>query len=119
MAKDLRRPDAWKGPDPAARRVSQWHAVSILSSESSCPAARALRAARFLSSEAPRLPLAQCSCPGVCPCAYKHHADRRGQTRRQEELTGLRRSNRISQERRTQRGRRSTDQSDLSDLSDL
>jgi hypothetical protein len=113
MAKDLRRPDAWKAADTAARRVSPWHAVSILSSESSCPAARALRAARFLSSEAPRLPLAQCGCPGACPCAYKHHADRRGHTRRQEELTGLRRSSRIVEERRTQRGRRSTDLSDL------
>jgi hypothetical protein len=109
MAKDSRRPEGFKSAPPGARRSTPWHAVSILSSEASCAAARALRAVRFLSSEAPRLPLDECTNAGSCPCAYKHHADRRSQTRRQDELTGLRRTNRIVQERRNQRGRRSTD----------
>jgi hypothetical protein len=109
MAKDSDRIVAPKGAAPGARRVTQWHAVSIISSESSCAAARALRAVRFLSSEAPRLPLEECTNAGSCRCAYKHHPDRRSQTRRQDELTGLRRTNRTVQERRTQRGRRSTD----------
>jgi hypothetical protein len=64
---------------------------------------------RFLSGEAPLLPLPQCGAGSSCPCAYKHHDDRRGQPRRAEEVTGLRRPNPGPQERRQQRGRRSTD----------
>jgi len=39
---------------------------------------------RFLSDEAPRLPLTQCSAGASCSCAYKHHAARRGPPRRAE-----------------------------------
>jgi hypothetical protein len=75
-----------------------------------CAAARALIAKRFLSAEAPRLPLADCAEAGSCPCAYKHHADRRAQPRRAVELGGLRRGRVVlEQERRTLRGRRETD----------
>jgi hypothetical protein len=88
---------------------SSWHAVSIITTNSSCYTARALRAIRFLSHEAPRLPLPQCSAGGSCPCAYKHYDDRRRQPRRAEELTGLRRPNPLKTERRQQRGRRSSD----------
>jgi hypothetical protein len=88
---------------------SPWHAVSIVTTNSSCHTARALRAIRFLSHEAPRLPLAQCNAGSSCPCAYKHYDDRRRQPRRAEELTGLRRPNPLKTERRQQRGRRSSD----------
>jgi len=101
MAKDTRRPEVPNG---------RWRAVSILATESSCDAAKALRAFRFLSAEAPRLPLLECTCYDSCPCAYKHHADRRSYTRRKDESTGLRRAKpRVGQERRILRGRRITD----------
>src|ERR1700722_17538543 len=90
------------------RRV-RWHAVSIVTTQASCPPARALRGTRFLSDEAPHLPLTECIAGASCPCAYKHYADRRGPPRRAEELTGLRRPNPGAQERRQQSGRRSTD----------
>jgi hypothetical protein len=109
MAKEWPRAGESHGAAPGSRRNSTWHAVSILASESSCCAARALRSLRFLSSDAPRLPLAECECVGSCPCAYKHHADRRSQARRLDELTGLRRAHRVEVERRTRRGRRTTD----------
>jgi len=64
---------------------------------------------RFLSSEAPRLPLPGCGAGAACSCAYKHHRDRRGQPRRAEELTGIRRPVPGPQERRRQRGRREAD----------
>src|SRR5277367_1965402 len=87
----------------------RWHAVSIVTTPASCHTARALRGIRFLSPEAPHLPLSQCSAGVSCPCSYKHYEDRRGPPRRAEELTGLRRPNPGAQERRQQRGRRSTD----------
>jgi hypothetical protein len=85
-----------------------WHAVSILPKGACCEAALKLRGARFLSAEAPRLPLAQCTTPKSCSCAYKHHADRRGQPRRKDEAIGLRRT-KVEQERRAQGDRRKTD----------
>ena len=85
-----------------------WHAVSIVPKGAGCEAALALRTSRFLSAEAPRLPLAQCTTPKSCSCAYKHHADRRGQPRRKDEAVGLRR-NKVEQERRGQGERRKTD----------
>jgi hypothetical protein len=86
-----------------------WHAVSIATKSTSCEAARALRTARYLSAKAPRLPLAECTTPDACPCAYKHHEDRRGNSRRTEETTGLKRGGKVAQERRVSRGRRQTD----------
>jgi hypothetical protein len=88
---------------------SPWHSVSIVTTPASCHTARALRGVRFLSAEAPRLPLPTCSADRMCPCAYKHHDDRRGKPRRTDELTGFRRPIAGSAERRQQRGRRSTD----------
>src|SRR5271165_4705517 len=93
---------------PGSERT-RWHTVSIVTTQASCHTARALRGIRFLSDEAPRLPLTQCSAGGSCPCAYKHHADRRGPPRRAVELTELRRAHPGEQERRHQRGRPSTD----------
>jgi hypothetical protein len=90
-------------------RPSPWHAVSIVTTNASCHTARAMRSIRFLSHEAPRLPLPECGAGSSCPCGYRHYDDRRGQPRRTEELTGLRRPVPGSKERRQQRGRRSTD----------
>jgi len=42
------------------RPPSHWHAVGIKTKGTCCAAVRAFRAARFLSSEAPRLPLSEC-----------------------------------------------------------
>ncbi len=86
-----------------------WHAVSIAAGQNCCAAARALGAARFLSAQAPSLPLAQCSSKESCRCMYKHHADRRAKPRRREEITGLRRSVSFDQERRVERDRRKGD----------
>jgi hypothetical protein len=91
---------------PSASPVRKgWHAVSILPKGACCEAALALRNARFLSAEAPRLPLAQCSTPTSCGCAYKHHPDRRGSPRRKDDAAGLRRT-KVEQERRGQGDRR-------------
>ncbi len=93
----------------SARPAQPWHAVTIRPKGTSCDAAQARRTARYLSTEAPRLPLEECSTSDTCTCVYKHHADRRGQPRRQDERDGMRRSTEVSQERRRARDRRGTD----------
>jgi hypothetical protein len=94
---------------PSARASSHWHAVAIKPKGQCCDAVQAHRTARFLSSDAPRLPLPECSTSDTCTCVYKHHADRRAQPRRQAEKDGLRRSGKVAQERRLISDRRKTD----------
>lgn len=88
---------------------SRWNAVSVHSSSGSCEAAKALKGQRFLSAQAPRLPLPECTQPGRCTCAYRKFADRRAGPRREEDASGLRRTSPDGKERRTRRGRRQTD----------
>ena len=51
-------------------------AVSIRPGQGACAAAKALRQTRFLPSEAPLTPLADCNARH-CECRYVHYADRR------------------------------------------
>jgi hypothetical protein len=87
--------------------TNPYHAVSIVPGAVCCGAARELRTRRFLSKEAPPLPLKACTANG-CRCAYRHYDDRRTKSRRA--------SDRIGQpppfsgaERRAACGRRQTD----------
>ena len=57
-----------------------FHAVSIHPAKEGCPAVESLKLQRFLSEEAPALPLAECGAVD-CACKYVHHADRRGGAR--------------------------------------
>src|SRR3954465_12821363 len=51
-----------------------WHAVSVVGGPRACPATEGLRHKRFLSDEAPRLPLPECSSPWCCKCTYGHYS---------------------------------------------
>lgn len=80
-------------PQPPSRQCGSrkpWHAVSIAAAEPGCPEAEAMKGRRFLSNEAPRLPLPGCSQPWACRCVYRHHADRRATPRRASDRSGLR-----------------------------
>lgn len=59
-----------------------WKAVAILAADVACEAAKQLRGKRFLSRNAPRLPLSECTRQTQCECKYRHLADRRGPQRR-------------------------------------
>jgi hypothetical protein len=89
-------------PDPT------WHAVHVAAGPGACPAAIALGKQRFLSKEAPRLPLKECTSPDTCKCAYRHHKDRRATPRRSSDQGGISRP-RNEGDRRAQRGRREED----------
>ena len=90
-----------------------WHAVGISSGPSCCRAALALRNNRYLSHEAPQLPLAGCTQPKMCLCKYKHYSDRRRGPRREierfENVLSRRVMGKRIDERRVSKGRRATD----------
>lgn len=63
--------------EPLRKAIARrFHGISIREGLHSCPAVQALRGQRFLSDEAPALPLAGCN-QEACQCAYAHHRDRR------------------------------------------
>jgi hypothetical protein len=99
--------DPKESPAPRTRRGSRhpWHAVTIAASPNACAAAQACKGKRFLSAEAPWLPLEECDVKR-CNCKYRHYPDRRGDSRRQDEKPAAapEQSN-----RRISRGRRATD----------
>jgi hypothetical protein len=82
----------------------RWHAVAIVPGAGACQAAESCRGRRFLSIEAPHLPLPECN-TAQCRCKYRHYEDRRGPPRRGE----MKRASRAAEERRQTRGRRETD----------
>ena len=112
-------PKARQGRSPAmkpaakamrsARDAGRYHAVVIVPRGASCTAALDCARRRYLSAEAPRLPLAACDRHDQCQCVYRHHADRRDDPRRDDESSGARRGPGTAAERRTGRGRRETD----------
>jgi len=61
-----------------------WHSICVVPGRMACEAAQRLRGQRFLSRDAPRLPLPDCSNQTDCQCKYQHLADRRGEPRRAE-----------------------------------
>ncbi|HEX4377241.1 MAG TPA: hypothetical protein VHZ99_08830 [Steroidobacteraceae bacterium] len=68
---------------PDIRVTNPWHAVAVMTPADTCCRASALaRKIRYLSSEAPPLPLSGCTQPKQCVCKYKHFPDRRAGPRR-------------------------------------
>ena len=102
-----------KGEQVTAHTISNpYHAVSIMPGQGACKAARKEVESRFLSSEAPVLPLKACDA-ARCTCRYRHHPDRRSDEPRREEDVGITTMvgawNGRVERRRNGRGRRITD----------
>ena len=66
----------------ATSAKDSWKAVSVVAGNSAWEAAQRLRDQRFLSREAPRLPLPECTNQDKCQCKYQHFASRRAWLRR-------------------------------------
>jgi hypothetical protein len=101
-----------KKPAPSARpnqlnAGGDYRAVSLAPSSKCHAAAKDGAGKRYLLSEVPRLPLANCTMPANCSCKFRKHADRREGDRR---LLGETETNRwfAGSERRNRGGRRST-----------
>ena len=65
--------------------VTPFHAVAIFCGKTPCQSAKDNQKKRYLSAEAPLLPLDQCDRPDQCQCRYKHYEDRRAGPRRRIE----------------------------------
>jgi hypothetical protein len=102
------RVSARQARTPATPRTP-WHAVSIVSSAACCATAMGLLGIRFLSKEAPWLPLKGCVMGSDCRCWYQHHEDRRVLSRRAPDLWNPVHTRYVREERRRVRGRRSAD----------
>ncbi len=84
-----------------------FHGIAIEPCDDACNAAWDLAGERFLSEEAPRLPLEGCTRAPQCRCVYRHFSDRRTDVRRESDL-GLPIRD-IPHDQRDGRGRRVTD----------
>jgi hypothetical protein len=106
--------DGGNGPkDPAAKPAkrelrNRWHAITVVPGANHCQAADAAKGRRYLSAQAPKLPLRECDA-AACTCKYRHHEDRRGIPRRSEEARGGGLRSRTGADRRGNRGRRELD----------
>ena len=67
--------------DTVKPKVSRYHCVELSMPYDACDAAMQLHGNRYLSAEAPVLPLSDCD-HQACKCRFKHHDDRRHQQRR-------------------------------------
>jgi hypothetical protein len=88
-----------------------FHAVDIVTSGVACNAVKHLAGTRFLSRERPpQLPLGNCDTPGSCACRYRHHEDRRKESRlHPDHAWGNAAPLSPERERRRAAGRRATD----------
>lgn len=104
-----RRTRTWnKGQHPGQYRAPSYQSVSVVGH---CSSARALTGRRFLSHQAPVLPLPGCSA-ATCKCKYVHYDDRRG-VQEDRRMAHSQKSGQYllqgNAERRRRRGRREED----------
>ena len=69
-------PDTKTEKPNTATKSTPFHAVSMKLTADSCTAAKDLAGKRFLSADAPALPLRECNAAN-CDCRFVHHGDRR------------------------------------------
>ena len=96
---------------PSAARTSAFHAVSIKFPEQACAAAKAIAGQRFLSTQAPNLPLPECNA-SKCNCHFSHHKDRRANKDRRSPFASAMSADgtgRFEKERRDRNERRKED----------
>jgi len=69
---------AQKSASASSRRQKEFAAVSIKTGPRACAAANYLKGKRFLSNQAPALPLSKCDISD-CQCKYAYFRDRRSE----------------------------------------
>jgi hypothetical protein len=72
---------------PTAGIRHLFHGVAVKPFDAcKCAAVAAIEGQRFLSDEAPPLPLVECDMPHTCRCVYEHFNDRRTELRRDSDF---------------------------------
>ncbi len=78
---------AVKRSRPHLKSVTQlFHGIEVIPCDAACDAARKVAGHRYLSDEAPRLPMEACNNPQGCQCVYRHFRDRRTDVRRESDV---------------------------------
>jgi hypothetical protein len=96
-------------PVPVKKTAHNYHSVTIAPCPRACAAALALGERRFLSREAPVLPLKKCD-RAECQCRYQHYDDRRKGPRRGRDLgVAVESYDGADARQKVKRGRRKTD----------
>jgi len=96
-------------PEEEEDEQEKYPAVIIVYDEAeACPSVKELAGQRLLSTEAPLLPLIDCT-SRECTCIYRHYVDRRGGSRRFDEKSVIKRRFGGEEKRVRQRGRRAED----------
>jgi hypothetical protein len=72
---------------PAANGNGAYRAISVVPGGKCCSAAKSIAGRRYLSREAPRLPLELCTMSTGCSCKFKKGLERRGSDRRLNGMT--------------------------------
>ncbi len=91
-------------------RKNPWHAIAVVTKTKGCQAVQALNGRRFLSGEAPALPLPNCTLVNDCQCRYQKYDDRRAGLRRDaDEPSLVRTATSVATNKRLGRGRRASD----------
>jgi hypothetical protein len=99
----------WSGrPVQQHRVVNPYHAVSIAPGIGCCQSAQSLTGKRFLSAEAPQMPLRDCNTKS-CTCRYVHHDDRRSIAARRNRDVWNKNAGFVRSDRRRSPGRRAMD----------
>ena len=93
---------------PLQRPRPVFHCVEVRAGEQACHAVEQLGNVRYLSGQAPGLPVAGCDA-SACRCRYIHHDDRREDDRRNPYGHWANMPTELNAERRTRRDRRSWD----------
>jgi len=76
-----------KRPASAMSQDTKFHAVSIRIGSKACVAAMEMQGERFLASDAPLFPLADCDA-AACGCRFMHYKDRRSRDDRRNPYRG-------------------------------
>ena len=101
----------FNGHETAASHSNPYQAVSIHCYEGACADAKRLQGNRYLTAEAPVIPLENCTAQR-CHCVYRHHEDRRSgekDRRKLEEPAAAFLTPSDQRDRRREPGRRATD----------
>lgn len=110
----LRRSSVRFGKKPIAIAKKKYTGLAFVPDAHCCDAANAHNERRFLTSEAPKIPLAQCSDPALCHCKYRNIDDRRTRDDRRDIVGVLSKDMPVGDQRSNRRAGRDRRRDDIS-----
>ena len=101
------------GKKPIAPAKRKYAGLAFVPDTHCCDAANAHNERRFLTSEAPNIPLAECSDPALCECKYRNIDDRRTRDDRRDIVGVLSKDMPVGDQRSNRRAGRDRRRDDI------